>query len=67
MNKELLLIIYNNLIKKEDYDNAEYIVNLINDNKLRDQFDKSRMQQGEFIFGKISHKLFYLSKIISKD
>ena len=66
-DKELLLIIYNNLIKKEDYDNAEYIVNLINDNKLRDQFDKSRMQQGEFIFGKISHKLFYLSKIISKD
>ena len=66
-DKELLLIIYNNLIKKEDYDNAEYIVNLINDNKLRDQFDKSRMQQGEFTFGKISHKLFYLSKIISKD
>ena len=63
-DKELLQYIYKNLMDDENYKGAEYIVNILSDNSLKLQFEKDRMQQGEFKFGTTAYKLDFLSRAI---
>ena len=63
-DKELLQYIYKNLMDDENYKGAEYIVNILGDNSLKLQFEKDRMQQGEFKFGTTAYKLDFLSRAI---
>lgn len=63
-DKDLLYVVYDNLIDEEDYKGAEYIVNLLNDKSLKLKFEKDRVQQGEFKFGTVSAKLDFLSRMI---